>query len=61
VIPNALHLDLSHFSHGMSWQMCRKLTESIVTPLVSRSFHTPTVVLVSDQCDDGAGSKLVTG
>ena len=24
VIPNALHLDLSHFSHGTSWQMCRK-------------------------------------
>jgi len=24
VIPDALQLDLSHFSHGTSWQMCRK-------------------------------------
>ena len=24
VIPNALHLDLSHFLHGTSWHMCRK-------------------------------------
>jgi hypothetical protein len=22
--PDALQLDLSHFSHGTSWQMCRK-------------------------------------
>ena len=24
VIPNGVQLDLSHFSHGTSWQMCRK-------------------------------------